>query len=137
MSKAFTSAGKLAGLLLLCLASAQAEVQVVGAYSNRVVTDVRSQGYGIQLWQEGTQYFGFFLSSSGMAEDIPLGVLEELRVDPTARTISFKAKMTIGRSTSDGETWVPTRDLYIFTGTIYPDQISGNLIHTDTLQPDR
>jgi hypothetical protein len=112
-------------------------VSVVGAYSNRVITDQQARGYGIQLWQEGTHYFGFFLSAAGLADDIPLGILENLRYDPAAKTLSFKARMSVGTATMDGDNWVPTRDIYQFDGTLYPDQISGSLIHINALQPDR
>ena len=37
----------------------------------------------------------------------------------------------------DGEHWVPSRDLFQFEGTLYPDQITGSLIHADALTPDR
>ena len=132
MSKVFLSAISLA----LLAASAYADVTVVGAYSNRVVTDVRAQGYDIQLWKDGDQYFGFFLSAGGLADNIPLGTLDNLRVDPTAKTISFQTKMSVGRSSLDGETWEPTRDMYQFSGTLFPDQISGDLVHVDELLPD-
>jgi hypothetical protein len=124
-------------LALAPLGVAFAEAEVVGAYSNRVVTDVRAQGYGVQLWRDGERYFGFFLNSAGMAEDIPLGVLEELHFDPAARTLSFKARLSVSKTTSDGENWVPTRDLYRFDGTLFPDQISGELSHSDPAQPDK
>ena len=41
------------------------------------------------------------------------------------------------RSSSDGEHWFPSRDLFQFEGTLYPDQITGTLIHADALTPDR
>jgi hypothetical protein len=127
-------------LLALGVVTLQAEppkVAIVGAYSNRVVTDQQASGYGVQLWQEGINYFGFFLSAKGLADDMPIGILEDLRYDPKTKEISFKARMSVGRATVNGETWVPTRDLYQFKGVLYPDQISGSLVHIDALQPDR
>jgi hypothetical protein len=132
MFKVFISAVS----LLFIGTLACAEVTVVGAYSNRVIADAHAQGYGIELWKEGNAYFGFFLSTTGMADDIPIGILDDLRYDPTDKSLSFKTKMTVGRSTMNGETWVPTRDIYRFEGTLLPDQISGHLIHADDLKPD-
>ncbi len=130
-------AGLVLACCLLCPGLAFADVTIVGAYTNRVIADKQAQGYGVQLWKEGTTYFGFFLSTSGLADDVPIGVLDDLRFDPTDRSFSFKAKMTVGRTTMNGDTWVPTRDLYQFTGTLYPDQITGHLIHANALQPDQ
>jgi hypothetical protein len=115
----------------------RAEVSVVGAYSNRIVADKNAQGYGIELWNDGDRYFGFFLNSAGMNEDMPLGVMEDLRYDPATHVLVFKAKLSVGRTTVDGESWVPTRDVYHFEGTLFPDQISGDLIHIDAMQTDR
>src|SRR5438477_12164103 len=112
-------------------------VTVVGAYSNMVITDVHAQGYSVELWQDGSRYFGFLLTAAGLAADTPTGLLDDLRYDPTTRALTFKAKLSTGRSSSDGEHWFPSRDLFQFEGTLYPDQITGTLIHADALTPDR
>src|SRR2546430_16462606 len=81
-------------------------VTVVGAYSNMVITDVHAQGYSVELWQQGDRYVGFLLTAAGLAADTPTGILEDLRFDPTTRALTFKAKLSTGRSTVDGEHWV-------------------------------
>jgi hypothetical protein len=112
-------------------------VTVVGAYSNIVITDVHSQGYSVELWKDDTHYFGFLLTAAGLAADTPTGILEDLRYDPSTHGLTFKAKLSTGRSSLDGARWMPSRDLYTFEGTLSPDQIAGTLIHVDALTPDR
>ncbi len=144
MSLAFISVGNLNRrcVVLACLWLApftQAEappVTVVGAYSNVVVTDEHAQGYAIQLWRQGDLYFGFFQRAAGLAGDTPSGLLEDLRVDPQDHTIAFKAKLSVGSESMNGETWVPSRDLYQFSGTLFLDQISGSLVHLNGNHPE-
>ncbi len=127
-------------ITVFCLgltAPAWAAVEVVGTYSNRIVADKQARGYGIQLWREGSTYFGFLFSTNGLAEEMPMGVLEDVRFDPNDHSLSFKARLSVDRATLNGETWVPTRDVFQFQGTLFPDQITGHLIHADALQPDR
>lgn len=109
---------------------------LVGVYSNRVVTGEHATGYTLQLWEEAGRTFGFFLSSRGLAEDPPIGVLDDLKYNPQDRTLSFKSKLSIGViTTADGE-YVPSQDLYQFEGTLFPNQVSGQLLHLNGLQPN-
>jgi len=110
-------------------------VAVIGAYSDRVVTGENAAGYTIELWQDEAQAFGFFRGAAGLAEDTPTGLLENVRYDAKDKTLSFKAKLSMGLATIDGQNWVPTRDIYQFEGTLYPDQITGHLIHLNALEP--
>ena len=114
-----------------------ASVTVVGVYSNVAVTDAHASGYRIELWREADHYFGFFIAAVGPTAELPAGTLDDLRVDPTTQALTFKAKLSIGRSTMDGEHWVPSRDIYRFEGVLSPDQITGMLIHADALTTDR
>jgi hypothetical protein len=122
-------------LLAAPVVQAEEPVAVVGVYSNNIVADKQAQGYYVQLWREGEQYFGFFFSSMGLNEDMPMGILENVRFDSGSRTLSFKSRLSVGSTTMNGETWTPTRDVYQFEGTLFPEELSGSLIHTDALQP--
>src|SRR4051812_42655477 len=107
----------LAALIIAPAVRADEPVAVVGVYSNHIVADKQAQGYFVQLWHEADQYFGFFFSSMGLNEDMPMGILENVRFDPSSRTLSFKSKLSVGSTTMNGETWTPTRDVYQFDGT--------------------
>jgi hypothetical protein len=112
-------------------------VTVVGAYSNIVSSGEHAQGTMVQLWRDGDLYFGFFVRAAGLAGDSPIGLLEDLRFDPGRKTLSFKARLSVGLATVDGETWLPTRDIFQFDGSLFSDQITGEIVHADALSPDR
>jgi hypothetical protein len=127
-------------VLLLAVTTAESDpppILIVGAYSNIVVTGTEAVGTRVELWQQGDLYFGLLQKAAGVAGEYPTGVLEGVRYDPATKTLIFRAKLSVGQATTNGETWVPTRDLYQFEGTLFPDQLSGTLLHADTLQPDR
>jgi hypothetical protein len=139
MSKVFISAGKLAFSSVLLAAGLYADsgpVTPVGAYTNIVVTGEHADGYSLELWQQSGVYSGLFISAAGLSQDAPAGLLEDLRVDPKARTITFKARLSVSQESMNGESWEPTRDLYQFSGTLYPDQITGTLVHVNVLHPE-
>jgi hypothetical protein len=117
--------------------AAESPVTIVGAYSNIVITDEHAMGYSVELWKDDTHYFGYLLTAAGLAADTPTGILEDLRYDPNTHGLTFKAKLSTGRSSLDGEHWLPSRDLFTFEGTLAPDQLTGTLIHVDALTPDR
>jgi hypothetical protein len=128
-------------LLLLCttvLASAAPPSgEFVGAYSNVIATGEHARGFIACVCREGTFYYGVLFHSEGLNEDMPLGVMEDLRVVPETKAISFKARLTMGSVTASGDQWVPSRDVYQFQGTLFPDQMSGEMIHADLLNPSR
>lgn len=112
-------------------------VTIVGAYSNIVITDVHAQGYSVELWKDDTHYFGFLLTAGGLAADTPTGILEDLRYDPSTNGLTFKAKLSTGRSSLDGAQWIPSRDWFTFEGTLLPDELTGTLIHVNALTPEQ
>lgn len=109
----------------------------VGVYSNIVYTQDQAQGYAVHLWRDNDLYYGLLYRAAGLASDIPVGLLEGLRVTPDTKTLSFKARLSVGLVTVSGEDWVPSRDVYQFQGTLFPDQITGDMMHADMLNPNR
>jgi hypothetical protein len=102
-----------------------------------VFTGEHADGYGVELWDADGQLAGLLYRAAGLAQDIPVGQLEDIRYNPKDRTLSFKARLSIGVATVNGDSWEPTRDIYQFQGTLFPDQLTGELMHGDRLHSDR
>ena len=70
----------------------------------------------------------------GPVADPPIGPLQELRFDAASGALSFSARLTLGVTFSakhkEGE---PSRDLYVFRGTLRDAEIRGTLEKHDRL----
>jgi hypothetical protein len=118
---------------VISLGSAQSPMLPAGqplSYSAVTTTqDADPHAYGVRLdlYKQGGNWSGFIVVYAGPVADPPAGKLDDLRLDESAGTLAFTAKLSLGitRGTSD---WVPTRDLYQFTGEIDADTIVGTLV---------
>ncbi len=117
--------------------AAPVRAERVGAYSNILYAQDQAQGYSVRLWRDNDLYYGLLYRASGLATDMPVGLLESVRVTPDTKTLTFKARLSVGVVTVSGEDWVPSRDVFQFQGTLFPNQITGNMIHADMMNPSR
>jgi hypothetical protein len=105
----------------------------VGAFSNMRYTEEHAYGYIVELWRAEDCVFGLFFSSAGLMGDTPTGRLEDIAYDKGTRSLSFKARVTMGiipASTAVGSnSWVPSRDVYNFSGVLEKDSLRGALSH--------
>jgi hypothetical protein len=114
-----------------------ATVVVVGAFSDMRYTEEHGYGHLVELWRAGSCLFGFLEVSEGLAGDTPVGELKEIHSDPRTRRLSFRAKLTVGATKArDADTWVPSRDLFTFTGYLTPQLLKGTLSRSDQLRPE-
>ena len=106
-------------------------ITVVGAYSNMRFTTEHAYGYTVELWRAKECYFGLFFSSSGLMGDTPTGLLENMKYDKNAGAISFDARLTMGTiSPVPGDNvWVPTKDVYEFSGILKNKVLAGDVSH--------
>jgi hypothetical protein len=128
-----------AALLLLCCcppAAAQtagcgaiaeaSEISEVGAFSNMRYTEEHAYGYTLMLWRTADCFFGVFESSQGLAGDTPIGELQDLKHDRQTGALSFSAKLTTGVvSVSGSPKFEPSRDLFVFDGSLRANTVTG------------
>jgi hypothetical protein len=131
----------IAGVFLaLPLIAIGEDVQLIGEYakfSEEIIGgDPHATGYEIDLYKQGNFLFGELIVGTGSI-DIKSGLLENITLDETTKSLKFTAKLSTAL-TNDPETgnWRPTRDLYIFSGKIDKHFIIGTLEHRDGYKED-
>lgn len=111
-------------------------IQVIGSFSDMRYTEEHAYGRTVELWRAGACVFGLLEVSEGLAGDTPAGELIEVRYDPGSGALSFAAKLTTGMTQVSGsQEWVPSRDLFRFTGRLRGKLLSGKLVRSDQLRP--
>ncbi|MCL4501368.1 MAG: hypothetical protein M1438_05865 [Deltaproteobacteria bacterium] len=133
----------LAIMLALCLQSpVQAgddsqPVVFLGSFSNMRATAEHQYGAEVQLWQQGSDLFGFLSYANGLKGDTPTGLLEDLKYEPETGKLSFQAKLTMGRHYCNLHRGVSSHDLFTFQGILTPAALSGDLQLLDALHPEK
>ena len=112
-----------------------APVTVVGQFSNMRFTEEHAYGYSVQLWRQGNTIFGLFEATEGLIGDTPAGLLEDVKFDPLAGKLSFKARLSMGVALLGPGKQVRSRDLFEFQGTLGKTTLVGTLKRSDMLQP--
>jgi hypothetical protein len=113
----------------------QSPVSFMGEFSNVRHTAEHAYGYSVQLWRQGDNIFGLFTAASGLAGDVPCGLLEDVRFNPVTGTFSFTAKLSIATIYLGKGRQEPTHDLFSFNGTLHGAVLAGLLTHLDQMQP--
>lgn len=133
-------------LILLTLAAAGPEPECaripdttrivpIGLFSDMRYTEEHAYGHRVELWRAGACLVGLLEISEGLAGDTPTGALTEVGYDPKSGALSFTAKLTIGVTQPPGsQKWVPSRDLFRFTGGLKENVLSGKLLRLDQLR---
>lgn len=131
-------------LLLFCYTAADAQIDdctaiphgtkiaEVGAFSNMRYTEEHAYGYMVMLWHAGKCFFGVLVSSQGLAADMPIGELQDVKHDEKRDTFAFSAKVTMGLVSFPGSKGLePSRDLFTFDGYLKPMQLTGVVTHAN------
>lgn len=113
----------------------QSPISFIGEFSNVRHTAEHAYGYSVQLWREGDKIFGLFTAASGLAGDVPCGLLEDVRFNPPTGAFSFTAKLSVASIYMGKGRQEPTRDLFSFNGTLHGAVLAGSLTHLDQMQP--
>ena len=128
----------------LCVrASAQAasQVEVLGHFTNVKHAGDDAFGYSLRLWKEGTRVFGLLSVYTGAPADPPVGLLEDVKLDPHTGQLSFSARLSTGLvhgqvpSGVEVHSGVASRDRFTFTGVIKRGEVFGTLRQSDDLIP--
>lgn len=114
-----------------------ARIKLIGRFSDMQYTEEHAYGHTVELWRAGSCVFGILEVSEGLAGDTPAGLLTEVRYSaPNPGDLAFTAKLTTGMTTVPGSRdWVPSRDLFVFTGYLTLQGIDGKLRRSDQLKP--
>ena len=122
-------------LILLTIQPAKSEsvFESIGTWSNVAVSeseDPHATGFELQLWRHGDEIVGYLSEFVGPLGDLPIGKLENLIFNESTGEISFSVRMSIGMIHSRTEDkWVPSKDVYLFSGKLENNQITGSLEH--------
>jgi hypothetical protein len=112
-----------------------AHINPIGRFSDMRYTEEHAYGRAVNLWRAGNCIFGLLEISEGLLGDTPTGLLTDVRSTPTG-TLGFIAKLTTGITTVAGsKAWVPSRDLFVFTGRLEITALEGTLRRSDKLRP--
>ena len=123
--------------LTIAMAAAQnpaAPITAVGTFFNPRYAEEHTAGYTVQLWRQGDIVFGF-LSIEALSGDGPIGSLTNIKFEERTGKLSFEAKLTIGMRLMPDNSQQASRDIFRFRGTLVKDTLSGNLTHSDLLDP--
>jgi len=113
-----------------------APIHRLGRFSDMRFTEEHAYGSILELWRTGNCVFGLFQISEGLAGDTPTGRLSDVRYTPATGQLSFAAKLSTGITTLTGsKEWVPTRDLFTFSGRMTRRGVEGRLRRSDQLRP--
>lgn len=104
------------------------EVIVVGTFANNDQGDPAQVPCIIELYRVDSKLFGM-LYAAVVNEDMPAGLLEDVRYNSQTGEMSFRSRLTIGVVVMNGKT-VPTEDLVEFSGTLTQTSLSGTAIWT-------
>ena len=108
----------------------------VGSYSNFRFTAEHQYGVGVDLWKDGSTLLGLFYYAAGPAGDTPAGKIEDVSFDPGTGRLSFTARLTIGQHVCKKHSFVPSQDLFRFSGLLSDGSLEGTLSHADNLHPE-
>lgn len=97
----------------------------VGSCSNFRFIQEHQYGAGVDLWRDGSTLVGPLSCSSGLAGDTPMGRLEDVSFDPNTGRISFTARIAIGRHACKAHDFVPSQDVFRFSGVLSDRSLSG------------
>ena len=112
-------------------------IQQVGSFSNMRFTEEHAYGYTIDLWRAGKCLFGLLEVAQGLVGDTPTGALSPLQYNQTAGSLVFAAKLTTGVTKPKNATdWVPSRELFQFSGHLGARALKGKLERWEKLQPE-
>lgn len=118
--------------------SSSSQISIVGTYTNMRHTEEHSYGYTVELWKQGNRVFGFILASNGLSGDTPTGILEDVKFEPESGKLSFRAKLTTGSIyNNQANKWIPSQDIFKFSGTLNKDSLAGVLEISDALLSDK
>jgi hypothetical protein len=102
-----------------------------GKWSNVKISegeDPHASGIEIEMWKHNGKLIGFLYEYVGPPADPPIGKLEDIEFDEKTGKISFRAKLTVGSVYFEKEKeWMPSKDIFIFTGTIQSDALIGEI----------
>jgi hypothetical protein len=120
-----------------CTVRDSTRIRPVGAFSNVRFTEEHAYGYTVELWRAGNCLFGLFESSQGLSGDTPTGMLNQVRHDVATGNLVFAARLTMGITKPKNATeWVPSRELFEFSGHLGTRVLKGKLRQSDQLRPE-
>lgn len=112
-------------------------IEALGRFSAMRYTEEHTYGHSIDLWRAGACLFGLLEVSEGLADDTPTGELTEVRYDPRTGDLGFTARLTTGVARDQASNrWVPSRDLFEFTGQLKGKLLAGKLRRSDQLRAE-
>ena len=109
----------------------------LGHFSNYRYTAEHQYGVGLHLWRDGKTMVGLISSSESLIGDTPTGALENVSFDPANGQLSFNARLTLGQTIDKDHKWVPSQDVFSFSGVITKETVSGTLKIFDNLHPQK
>src|SRR5260370_37768554 len=69
------------------------KIEVLGAFSNIKHIGDHGYGYTLELWQQGGNLFGLFVSQSGQSGDPPICLVVDVKCSLTHYHLSFRAML--------------------------------------------
>lgn len=113
-----------------------ARLVIIGSFDNLRFTEDHAYGYAVEIWRQGNQVFGLFMTYQGVQADPPTGLLENIKFDPKTGKLSFRARLTTGLTYNQQHSGVPSRNIFQFDGYLRRERIEGNIETSNALFPD-
>ena len=109
----------------------------IGQFSDMQYTEEHAYGHTVELWRSGACIFGTLEVSDGLAGDVPIGLLREVRYDHPARgDLAFSARLITGMTMApNSKELVPAHDIFGFTGHLSTERLVGKIIRSNQENP--
>ena len=109
--------------------SATPEVVILGSFANNDQGNEGRVHWIVELYRTNSRLFGL-LYAAVTNEDMPAGLLEDVRYDSRTGDVSFRAKLSIGMIIINDKA-IPSEDLAEFKGTLTQTSLSGTMTRTN------
>ena len=111
-------------------------VTPVGSFSSISQDAEHCTGEALDVWRSGASFLGMFHTCAGITGDTITAVATVKDFDSSAHAVAFEGMLSRGMDYLKGGVQAPSKDHFVFEGTLSGDEITGKLTWTDENYPN-